>query len=228
MWVLYHHAICPVSRKMRIVLDEIKIQYTAVEEKFWNRRVGFVALDPKCETPLIIIEDEGIILSGNSSSFEYIFAKYKEKQNIMPSDINERLAIQKITEWFDLKFYREVTKHLIDERVFKQLILSKTIKKPPNSSAIRAAKTNLRYHIDYINYLLKDRIYLNSDNFTVADISCAAQISLLDFIGEMDWDKSHRLKEWYSIVKSRKSVQNMLKVGMEEIYPPAHYTIPDF
>ncbi|MDZ5761698.1 Glutathione S-transferase family protein [Candidatus Cyrtobacter comes] len=213
---------------MRITLDEIKIDYTLIEEDFWNRRANFLALDPRGETPLVIIEEEDVILSGNFSSFEYIFEQYREKQEVMPLDLKSRLVIGKIVEWFDLKFYREVTKYLIDERVFKQLIFSKTIKKPPNSSAIRAAKTNLKYHIEYIDFLLKDHTYLKSDKFTIADIACASQISLLDFIGEMNWDNSSKLKEWYSIVKSRKSVQCVLKDAMSGVHPPEHYMIPDF
>ncbi len=228
MWLLYYHTICPLSRKVRIALDELKIEYTLIEEEFWNRRASFIALDPRGETPLIIIDEEDLILSGNVPSFEYIFEKYRDKQELMPLDIKSKLATRKIMEWFDLKFYREVTKYLIDERVFKQLIFSKTIKRPPNSSAIRAAKTNLRYHIEYIDFLLRDHTYLQSDRFTIADIACTAQISLLDFIGEMNWSYSSRVKEWYSIVKSRKSVQCVLKDVMDMVNPPEHYTSPDF
>ncbi|MBV9861070.1 MAG: glutathione S-transferase N-terminal domain-containing protein, partial [Alphaproteobacteria bacterium] len=52
MRVLYHFVLSPLSRKVRIVLAEKSLDFTAKTEKAWERRPEFLALNPAGEVPV--------------------------------------------------------------------------------------------------------------------------------------------------------------------------------
>jgi glutathione S-transferase len=98
----------------------------------------------------------------------------------------------------------------------------------PNSEALRAGKKNILYHLDYIAYLLKDRNWLAGDYLTLADITAAAQLSCLDYLGDVAWENHAAAKEWYALIKSRPAFRTILEDRITGFRPPTHYTNPDF
>jgi len=222
MLEVFHHPICPFSRKLRIVLNEKKVEYELILEKFWERRVDFITLNPAGETPLVIYPDNQVI-SGNYAIFEYL-EEINPNNRLLSNDPIGNTTIRRISEWFDNKFYNEVTKYLINEKVIK--VITKIGE--PNSSAIRAAKKNMIYHIDYIGYLLQNNDYLCGDKITLADFAAASQISVLDFIGDIPWERNKAVKHWYALIKSRPSFRPILQDKIIGFYPPKHYSDPDF
>lgn len=222
MLILYHHPICPFSRKTRIILHEKNIHFEMINEKFWERREEFLMLNPAANTP-VIMKSDNVIISGISAIFEYFEEVFPEKNLLGDSPI-ERANTRRIIDWFDEKFYYEVTRYLVNEKVIK--VITKISE--PSSNAIRAAKRNLSYHLDYIDYLLADKNYLAAERMTAADIAAAAQLSVLDFIGDITWDKRQRVKEWYALMKSRPSFRPILFDKMPGFTPPIYYTDPDF
>ena len=54
MRYLHHFWLCPFSRKIRIVLAEKKLEFELVFEKFWERREGFLKLNPAGQVPALI------------------------------------------------------------------------------------------------------------------------------------------------------------------------------
>lgn len=222
MLEIYHHPICPFSRKLRTVLNEKRVEFELILEKFWERRPAFIALNPACETPVVVKQDN-VILSGNAAIFEYFEEVVSEKNLIGDSPI-ERAKVRRVSEWFDNKFYNEVTRYLVTEKFIK--VVTKIGE--PNSNYIRAAKKNLAYHLDYLDFLLKKNDYLSGEKLTIADFSAAAQLSVLDFIGDISWEKNGRVKHWYSLIKSRPSFRPLLLDKVQGIYPPKNYANPDF
>ncbi len=71
--------------------------------------------------------------------------------------------------------------------------------------AIRAARTNVRYHLHYIGYLIAGRNWLAGDDLTYADLAAAAHLSCADYLGDVPWDEDETAKDWYARVKSRPS-----------------------
>ena len=59
MPLLYHVALCPFSRKVRIVLHEKGLDVDLQVEKVWERRPQFLALNPAGQVPVLVDEDEG-------------------------------------------------------------------------------------------------------------------------------------------------------------------------
>src|SRR3954462_5189029 len=56
MTTLFHHPFCPHSRFVRLALGELGITPRLVEERVWERREEFLALNPEGKTPVLIEE----------------------------------------------------------------------------------------------------------------------------------------------------------------------------
>ena len=65
-----------------------------------------------------------------------------------------------------------------------------------------------------INFILGNETP-STNEFTIADISAAASISIIDYLGEIKWKDYSYAKEWYARIKSRPSFRKILedKIG---------------
>ena len=97
-----------------------------------------------------------------------------------------------------------------------------------NTKRLKAGQNNLDSHIRYMEYLLDNRKWLAGENFSMADISAATQISSLDYLGEISWNKYKILKDWYSTIKSKTAFQSILKDKIEGFKPSKYYSELDF
>ena len=84
---------------------------------------------------------------------------------------------------------------------------------PPDMHGIRAARTNVRYHLRYIGYLIATRNWLAGDQLTYADLAAAAHLSAADYLGDVPWDENETARNWYARVKSRPSFRALLPTG---------------
>src|SRR5216684_2247068 len=199
MRVLYHLWLSPCARKVRIVLREKSLDFTLKTEKYWERREEFLALNPAGEVP-VLIEPDGTVLADAAAIVEYLDEVYREKMQL------------------------EVTENLLGEKLLKRLVGGGQ----PNSLAIRAGHANLPHHLDYIGYLVERRRWLAGDHFSIADITAAAQLSSLDYLGDVPWDAHEPAKEWYARIKSRPSFRQILADHVPGVRPPEHYADLDF
>ena len=222
MRLLYHLILSSFSRKVRIVLAEKGLDFDLRAEKVWQRRPEFLALNPAGQVP-VLVEDDGTVIADSSVVAEYLEEAYP-KPALMAGDAKTRAEVRRLAAWFDLKFYREVTRNLTGEKVQKRFLrLSE-----PSSEAIRAGHANLPVHLDYIGWLMERRTWLAGDDFSLADIAAAAQISTLDYIGDVPWDKHNGAKDWYARIKSRPSFRPLLADHIPGLPPPKEYADLDF
>ena len=54
MNTLIHYRLCPASRAIRIVLAELGVEAELAEEKPWEWRQEFLALNPNAQVPVIV------------------------------------------------------------------------------------------------------------------------------------------------------------------------------
>ena len=117
------------------------------------------------------------------------------------------MEIRRLVAWFDEKFYAEVTRNLLWEKTIEAAA-------PPRLARDRwhcaSATRNLKQHLVYIGWLAEHRHFLAGANLSLADFAAAAQLSALDFIGDVDWSASPAAKEWYARMKSRPSFRAIL------------------
>jgi len=101
----------------------------------------------------------------------------------------------------------------------KRLVL----RQPPDSQIIREAMKLAHAHLDYLDWLLDHRAWLAGPQMSLADITAAAQLSVADYLGGIDWKDHGPTRDWYSAFKSRPSFGPLLSERMDVIQPPAHY-----
>jgi len=222
MRLLYHLWLSPFSRKIRIVLQEKNLDFSMKVEKVWERRPEFLALNPAGEVP-VLVEPDGTVLSDAGAIAEYLDETYREKLLLGLNPL-DRAEVRRLVAWFDVKMNREVTEHLIGEKFMKRFLGFGT----PDSAVIRAGKTNLRYHLDYLSYLAERRRWLGGDHFSLADITAAAHLSALDYLDDIVWDDHEPAKDWYARVKSRPGFRPILADHIPGAPPPKHYADLDF
>lgn len=219
---LHHFSLQPQSRRVRIQLREKKLDFDPVAEKPWERREGLLHLNPAGETP-ILVEETGAVVSGAYAIGEYLEEAYAENPLLGRTPL-ARAETRRLVAWFDGKFDREVTQNLFHEKMLKRLLGQGG----PDSGAIRAGKANIRIHLDYISWLSDRRNWLAGEDFSLADIAAAAQISAIDYLGDVAWDQHREAAEWYARVKSRPSFRQILADTWPGTQPPPHYADLDF
>lgn len=223
MWLLYQFPLCPYSRKVRLLLGEKGVGYELVRENPWERRDEFLDLNPAGQTPVLVEADRKITLSYSSAICEY----FEETINTAPmisGTAQNRAEIRRLTAWFDEQFFAQVTAPLLHERMEKRLVHRQS----PDAGMLRTAMKSANQLLDYVDWLLDHRNWLSGSALSLADLSAAAQISVADYLGGIDWRGHEQTKGWYAGLKSRPSFRPLLSERMEVITPPPHYDKVDF
>ena len=219
---LLHLPLDPFSRKIRIVLGEKKITVLLAVEPIWERRHEFLSINPAGTVP-VFIEDDGTTISTSQAIAEYLEETSKEPALIFGTAL-QRAEIRRLCNWFDVKFNTEVTEYLLGEKIMKRFLgLGE-----PSSETIRAGYANIDTHLGYIEYLAEQRAWLAGEHFSLADITAAAHISCIDYLGDIAWEDYQQAKQWYARIKSRPSFRPLLQDLIPGTQPPAHYKNLDF
>jgi glutathione S-transferase len=230
MLTLFHHPLYAPCRFIRLAFGEYGEDLSLIEEKPWARRRAFLQLNPAATLPVLLAEaDEPIV--GASVIAEYIDetrGALKRDKRLMAENPITRAEIRRLTEWYLVKAENEVTRHLVLERALKPQIPAEQGGGSPNSSAIRAARANIRQHMKYTNWLAGTRNWLAGPRLTYADLAAAASISVLDYMGEIDWSEYGAAREWYTRMKSRPSFRPLLADRIRGLTPASHYADLDF
>jgi glutathione S-transferase len=223
MWQLYQFPLCPFSRKVRLMLAEKGIAHEIVRESPWLKRDEFVDMNPAGQTPVLAETAKGIVLIDSGAICEY-FEETVEKSPMIPGTAVNRAEVRRLVSWFDERLFGEVVGPLIEERMRKRLVS----RDPPDTKVLREAMKVANAHLDYIDYLLDHRRWLAGPVLSLADLACAAQLSVADYLGGLDWRGHKQTTDWYAVMKSRPSFRPLLGERMEVIAPPAHYDKVDF
>jgi glutathione S-transferase len=229
MPVLHHHPLSAGSRYVRLVLAEYGETATLIDEAPWERREAFLTLNPAGTLPVLVDDNEAVI-AGAAVIAEYLFETRGARAGemaLMPPGPIERAEIRRLVAWFLGKFDGEVTAYLVNEKVFKRQMNSGHGSEP-DPAAIRAARSNIRYHMRYIGYLITRRNWLGGGDMTFADLAAAAELSAIDYLGEVPWEEDGQAKDWYARVKSRPSFRPILSDLVRGNPPATHYANLDF
>jgi glutathione S-transferase len=223
MRTLYHYPLCPFSRKIRFMLAEKKLDFELEVEKFWERRQEYLTLNPTGQVPALV-DLNGFTICDSYAIGEYLDETYPERPLIGTSS-QHKAEVRRLVAWFDDKFAREVSLNLIFEKTLRRFMRQAG---PTNSQAIRYAKTNINHHLSYISWLIDRRKWLAGDDFSLADITAAAHISVVDYLGDVPWENHESTKDWYMRIKSRPSFRAILNDRLPGIPPFPQYMELDF
>jgi len=230
MLTLFHHPFCPHSRFVRIALNEYGAEARCVEERVWERRESFLVMNPAGTTP-VLVEDGRPPVPGAAIIAEYLDETLGDRagdRRLLPGEPERRIEVRRLAGWFNEKFFAEVSGPLVMERCYKRYMPKEEGGGPPDTDAIRAARVNIRYHLAYIGWLVRERNWLAGDRLSFADLAAAAHLSAADYLGDVPWSEDEPAKTWYARVKSRPSFRPILADIMAGIPPSKTYADLDF
>jgi glutathione S-transferase len=218
---LLHFPLGPFSRKVRIVLREKELDAELEAVEPWRQAEALAEVNPAAEVPVLL--DGQRVICDSWAICEYL-EETRPERRLLALDPVERAEVRRLVAWFDVKFVREVTDLIWREKVLKFAVSRET----PNSAAVRVGVANLHAHLEYIGYLFEQRNWLAGDHISLADAAAGAQLSVLDYLGDVPWDAHPGAKLYYARLKSRPSFRPLLADRTPCLKPAAHYDDLDF
>ncbi|MEZ0133566.1 glutathione S-transferase family protein [Novosphingobium sp. NRRL B-2648] len=222
MWHIYQFPLCPFSRKVRLLMAEKGIAYELQTARPWEGEDRLFAMNPAGRTPVIRETDKGLVLSDSRAICEY-FEETVDRYPLISGTPQQRAEIRRLIAMFDENFYNDVSGPLLLERMKKRLVF----RQAPDAKALRESMKLAHDYLDYIDYLIDNRPWLAGATMTLADLAAAAQLSVADYLGGLDWSSHEQARGWYLVMKSRPSFRPLLSERMEVIQPPSHYAEVD-
>ena len=217
---LFHYFLCPSSRFIRIILIEKKIDFDLFIEDYSNPTEDYLFKNPAGFFPVLNTSfNENIVGS-------LVIIEYLKNLNLPPALMikkNEN-EIRRLLFWFETSFKNEVIIPLLKEKVFKRFEKNSM----PNSHTIRSARANLKYHMQYFNYLIKDNDFFIDDKLSYVDLFYGASLTVLDYINELNFYDLEKLKNLYSAIKSRPSFKKILIDRVVGVNPHSDYLKLDY
>ncbi len=227
---LHFMPLSPSCRSARVSLAEKRLEFTLVPERGWDLPDTFFDLNPAGTLP-VLVEDDGLTIAGALVIGEYLEDAYRPTNGsetgtptLLPGSPADRVEIRRLAHWFENKFATEVSDLLVYEKIDTRFMGAG----PPEMDVVRQALQALRPHLVYLNFLVNERRWLAGDTFSFADITAAAHLSALDYMGDVPWHDYEAAKLWYARVKSRPSFRPLLGDHIAGMPPPRHYADLDF
>ncbi|MEC9367804.1 MAG: glutathione S-transferase family protein [Pseudomonadota bacterium] len=231
MPTLVHYPLCPYSRSIRLALAECGVDAVLEEQRPWSWDEDLLKVNPAASMPMWR-EDKGPTVCGAYAISEYLSEKGigaggdPRAFAFFPGDAGERAEVRRVTEWFHRKFDAEVSAYLLGEKLHRRFDASRG--GSPDMDMVRAGQANLRYHLTYIRHLVSQRNWLAGEHLSFADLSAAAHLSCIDYLGDVPWDTAGPARDWYARIKSRPSFRTLLGDAVPGMSPPPAYADPDF
>lgn len=223
MLKLYHYPLCAKSRLVRVILKEFNINFELKKIEPWGDQKNIKGINPSGLLPILLLPTSSKICEIYPL-IEYLI-EIEPNSHFTPQGIEDKAEMRRLINWCFLKFDQDVSSYFLSEKLYKIMDSSKGA---PRTDFLRAARINFSYHIDYFISLISARSNLVYDQLTIADIALACQLSVLDYLNEVDWDNNGALKEWYMPIKSRPAFRDILSDKVPIVKPPAHYHELDF
>jgi len=220
MYTLHHYFLCPASRFIRLVLEEKKIKFNLQIEDYWDPQQSFLLMNPAGYFPILKSEN-GSPIVGPSVIMEYLEESY-EKNFLFNKKFNSE--IRRLVFWFENIFKQDIIFPILNEKIYKRFNENKN----PDSNVLRKSIENLKFHLNYFNIMVGENDWLVGDKISYADIFFAANMSVLDYIDELNFQGFNEIKEVYYKVKSRPSFKKILIDRIVGINPGQNYKNFDY
>jgi len=230
MLTLFHYPLSAPSRYARLLLQEYDVPTHLVLEEEWRKRADFRRLNLAGTVP-VLLEEGGVPICGADVICEYLDetrAARRPAAPFFPQNPLDRAEVRRLCHWFLEKCDNETARPLVNEKIIKQNIPPARGGGAPNSAIMRLARANIQPHMEYLSWLVRTRHFIGNPGLTYADFAAAATISVLDYMGEIDWNLYPHAYDWYARIKSRPCFRPILADRMRELAPVSYYSDLDF
>jgi glutathione S-transferase len=223
--ILYHFPLDPTSRQVRLALGEKRLAFSDVHVRYWERPAEFTTLNPSGVTPVLVEVRGGqrTVICESRAILEHLEEQAPEPA-LLGREPQDRAEARRLLQWFDRKFEFEVGALLLHEKMEKRLLGLGA----PDLANMRAGREALRSHLSYIDTLVGQRDWLAGRRLSLADFAAGAQLSVIDYFGDVPWRDFPNVKTWYGRLKSRPCFRPLLGDRWPGLAPAVHYVDLDF
>lgn len=222
---LHHFPLDPASRQVRLALGEKRLAFIDNVVRYWEQPREFLVLNPTGVPPVLEERQNGqdLVICEARAILEHLDETVSQPP-LMGRDPAERAETRRLMQWFDRKFDHEVNAFLLHEKLEKRLLKLGA----PDLYSMRQGRDALRAHLAYMEKLLQTRDWLAGMRLSYADFAAGANISVLDYFGDIPWRDFPAVKTWYMTMKSRPAFRPILADRWPGLAPAGHYDDLDF
>ncbi|MEM9898352.1 MAG: glutathione S-transferase family protein [Pseudomonadota bacterium] len=221
MRTLFYSPFDPQSRTIRLILTDAGLAHRLVDINLTRMdddvADSLAAANPAMTLPVLLDETpsgQETAISPAWAAIEYL-AETHPDSCLLPQTAGGKAEVRRILSWFFDKFETEVSSRLGPGRSVA-------------GEERRLGFEALKWHADYIEWLLERRACLAGERLTAADFAAAAYLSILDYSGDALWRHFPETAKWYARLKSRDSMQTILEDTFPGIRPSPDYRNTDF
>lgn len=183
------------------------------------------AEDANAHLPLLI-ELDGSHYEGLWAIVDHLEGAYPEHP-LTPENAAERAEALRWLDWTIAVLGERVTRKIVYEKASPRATGTPS-RSTPDMNVIRSGRETLRELMPKLGETVERRGNLAGRICTIADLALAAQLSALDYFGEVPWDSTPAMKEWYVRMKSRPSFRSLLADRVPGQPPVTQYAELDF
>lgn len=222
---LHHFPLDPASRQVRLALGEKRLPFVDNVVRYWEQPKEFLALNPTGVPPVLVERQNGqdLVICEVRAILEHLDETVPQPP-MLGREPAERAEARRLMQWFDRKFNDEVNAFLLHEKLEKRLLKMGA----PDLYSMRQGRDALRVHLSYMEKLLQTRDWLAGKRLGYADFAGGANISVLDYFGDIPWRDFPAVKTWYMTLKSRPAFRPILADRWPGLAPAGHYDDLDF
>jgi glutathione S-transferase len=222
---LYYYPLCPFSRTALLVLSEKRLDFSIEVTKFWEPEAIHKDLNSFGRLP-ILVDLNGSVIAGVYALCEYLEEAYDDRK-LLGAEWKERAEARRIFQWIQDDFANDVTLGLMYEKDIKRHV-SQGLSSAPSSSELKRIKDVSIFYLKQLEWFIERRNWLAGDTLSLADLSAAAHVSVIDYLGSISWNQFPLAKDWYMRLKSRPSFKRLLTDRVPGLPPSSHYFNLDF
>ena len=211
---LIHLMLSPSCRLARLMVGEKRV---ACDPK--------LSEDPKNPMP-VFVDMDGTSVEGVWAILDHLEHHYPDHP-LAPEDAAERRESLRWLDWAMGAFHEQVTQRIAYEKG-GQRFTGAPHRRAPDMNLIRAGREELRVSLPAIGHAAETNGYLAGRAPSLGDFAVAAQLSVLDYLGEVPWTEFPAAAEWYVRIKSRPSFRSLLGDRVPGQPPASHYADLDF
>lgn len=211
---LIHLMLSPSCRLARLVIAEKRVACDPVQ-----------AEDARNPMP-IFIDLDGTRAEGLWAIIDHLETNYPDNP-LAPADDAERRESLRWLDWALGAFHEQVTQRIAYEKG-GQRFTGAPHRRAPDMNLIRAGREKLKVALPAIGRAAEANGNLAGRAPSLGDFAVAAQLSVLDYLGEVPWTEFPAAAEWYVRMKSRPSFRSLLGDRVPGQPPAVHYADLDF
>lgn len=206
---LTHYLLSPPSRFARLLIGEKRLTCDLVApEEGMSHLPLFIDLDGTRATGLWAIVD-------------HLEGAYPENP-CAPEEAEARAESLRFLDWAMGALLDGVVRRIVYEKASPRFT-GAAIQRAPDMVVIRQGREALRPALEAIGAAGELNGYLAARECTLGDLAVAANLSSLDYFGEVPWADFPAAAEWYIRMKSRPSFRSILSDRVPGQPPVSHY-----